>query len=125
MFCVLARSSLILMQAGFLASLTACQSSAVDSGPRNPASMVAADTAASQQLIVKFKTMTFRCDRTDIAHLSTQIDVPLEFVRPLSGNACVIRQLRSGSGGFLQGQKLLRQHPSVEWVELDAVMKTM
>ena len=116
----------VIHQAGFVAGLAACRSSAaVDDGVRNPSSFATADVTAHQQLIVKFKPATFRCAAGDIARLAAQINVQLELVRPLSGDACVIRQLRGGSGDFAQGRKLLQQHPSIEWVELDAVMKTM
>jgi hypothetical protein len=121
----IARPALAILQAGFFTVLTACQSSAVDDGQRKPALFPTADATAYQQLIVKFKAATLRCNPTDIAHLAAQIDVRLEMVRPLSGDACVIKQLRTVSGDFSRGQKLLQQHPSIEWVELDAVMKTM
>lgn len=80
-------------------------------------------TASSQQLIIKFKPGTINCDANGIAQLSDATRVPLEYVRPMSASACVIKQFGDKKDGFIPGQKLLRQHPDVEWLELDAIRK--
>lgn len=123
----ISNSITVIFRTGFFSILTACQSSTVDDGTLKLAPAFNTNTTAYRQLIIKFKDATYRCSPADIARLAAQIDVPLELTRPLSGNACVIkiRQLRSGSGDFDQGQKLLKEHPSIEWVEPDAVMRTM
>ena len=82
-----------------------------------------AKTMVAEQLIIKFRPNTISCDAAGIAQLSTVTRVPLEYVRRMSGDACVIRQLADEMNDFLRGMKLLRQQPSVEWVELDEKMK--
>jgi len=84
-----------------------------------------AHTAASQQLIIKLKPNTFLCDSKGIARLSVATQLALEYVRPMSGDACVIRQLTMNAKDLLRGQKLLRQHSAVEWVEPDAKKKAL
>ena len=79
----------------------------------------------SQQLIVKFKPNTITCDAPEIAHLSAVTRVPLEYVRPMSGNACVIKQLADDAAGLSQGQETLKQHPAIEWLEEDKMMKAL
>lgn len=76
--------------------------------------------AAAQQLIIKFKPDTIACNAAGIAHLASATRVPLEYVRPMSGNACVIRQVPDGADDLFAGKELLRQHPAVEWLEQDA-----
>ena len=100
-------------------------------GCQTPPAMVAsryspqptAEATATQQLIIKFKPNTVACDAAGIAHLSSVTRVPLEYVRPMSGNACVIRQLADGVNEFTVGRELLRQHVDVEWLEQDARKK--
>lgn len=123
----ISNSVTVVFRTGFFSILTACQSSTVDDGSHKLASALNADTTAYRQLIIKFKDKSYRCVRADIARLEAQIDVPLELTRPLSEGTCVIkiRQIRSGSGDFDQGQKLLQEHPSIEWVERDAILKAM
>jgi len=84
-----------------------------------------AETTAAQQLIIKFRPDTIACDAAGTAQLSSATRVPLEYVRPMSGDACVIRQLAGDANDFLRGQELLRQHPAVEWVEQDAKKKAL
>lgn len=84
-----------------------------------------AEAKVVRQLIIKFKPNSIACDADGIAQLSSATRIPLEFVRPMSGEACVIRLLAADENDFLQGQKLLRQHPEVEWIELDAKKKAL
>ena len=121
----IARPLMVIFHAVFLALLAGCQFSPADHASGKPALRSAAAASTHQQLIVKFKSATFRCVPADIARLSAQTNVRLEFVRPMSGDACVIKQVQGDARDFSHGQKLLMQHPSIEWVELDAVMKTM
>jgi hypothetical protein len=119
---------LLTAQAGTIALLAACQPIAIDKNARasssSPGTSSSANPASYQQLIVKFKATTFDCNAADIARLAVETNLRLDLVRPMSGNACVIRQLGSRSDDFNYGLKLLRQHPAIEWVELDGVMKT-
>lgn len=84
-----------------------------------------AATMMSQQLMVKFKPNTIPCDPAGIAQLSSVTKLSLELVRPMSGGACVIRQLTGDTHDFLRGQERLRQHPDVEWLELDSKKKAL
>ena len=79
----------------------------------------------SQQLIVMFKPNTIACNAAGIAHLSTITQIPLEHVRPMSGDACVIKQFADYAAGFSRGQELLKQHPAIEWLEEDRLMKAL
>lgn len=114
-----------LVCAGFLVVAAGCQSSPSGKEAAKPGATQIVNGRNFQQLIVKFKSDTFRCDHRDITRLAAQIDVVLDFVRPMSGDACVIRQIYGKASDFSRGQKLLEQHPSIEWVEVDAVMKKM
>jgi len=84
-----------------------------------------AETVSAQQLIIKFKPNTIICDAAGIAQLSSATRVALEYIRPMSGDACVIRQLSGEADDFLRGQELLRQHPAVEWLEQDSKKKAL
>jgi hypothetical protein len=84
-----------------------------------------AEAAMSQQLIIKFKPNTIACNAAGIAQLSSATRVTLEYVRPMSGDACVIKQLAVDANDFLRGQGLLRQHHAVEWLDQDAKKKAL
>ncbi len=84
-----------------------------------------AETMAPQQLIIKFRPNTITCDAAGIAHLSSVTGIPLEYVRPMSGDACVIRQRAGGAKELLQRQELLKEHSAVEWLEQDAKKKAL
>ena len=85
----------------------------------------AAQHSSTQQLIIKFKLNAFACNAAGIEQLSSATRVMLEFIRPMSGDACVIKQLDESSIDLLRGQERLRQHPAVEWLELDARKKAL
>lgn len=92
-----------------------CQSPAsADTSAQSPAATTA------RQLIVKFKPNTVTCDAAGIAQLSAATGVTLEFVRAMSGNACVIRQFGSSADDISHGEELLRQNPVLEWLQQDA-----
>jgi len=70
------------------------------SGPPQLTPMSTGEMRVSQQLIIKFKPNTIACDAAGIAHLSAVTQVPLEHVRPMSGDACVIKQLADNAAGL-------------------------
>lgn len=115
------RSSTATLTAIFAAiflAMTGCQTSfsfarAADAAP----------ATVSQQLIIKLKADTLNCDAADITRLSREAQVPLEYIRAMSGDACVVRQTADSREHLEQGQQTLRQHPALEWLELDARMK--
>ena len=93
---------------------TGCQS------PRAPAG-----TMVPQQLIIKFRSNTITCDAAGIARFSSATGIRLEYLRPMSGDACVIRQRALDAKELLRGQELLKQHSAVEWVAQDAKKKAL
>lgn len=91
------------------------------SGPLQPAPI--SKGGASQQLIIRFKADTIACDAAGIASVSSATQVPLRHVRAMSGAACVVKQFADHAEGLFQGQERLKQHPAVEWLEEDRMMK--
>lgn len=81
--------------------------------------------SASQQLIIKFKPNTIACNPAGIAQLSSATHVSLEFVRTMSGDACVVKQFADSADDLLHGQKTLKEYPAVEYLEPDALMKAL
>ena len=104
-----------------------CQtsSSLFTSSLPQPMSMSIGERRVSQQFIIKFKPNTIACDAPELAHLSAVTRVPLEYVRPMSGDACVIKQLADNAVGLSHGQETLKQHPAIEWLEEDKMMKAL
>jgi hypothetical protein len=95
------------------------------SSPSQLTPMSSGEVRVSQQLIVKFKPNTIACDAPEIAHLSAVTGVPLEHVRPMSGGACVVQQWAANAEGLSHGQETLKQHPAIEWLEEDRMMKAL
>jgi hypothetical protein len=105
-------------------AMTGCQTPvATAASPDSPTP--AAKIIPTQQFIIKFKPGTFACDTEGIAQLSSTTQVPLEFVRPMSGEACVIRQPSGDEDELVRSQQLLKQHPAVEWLERDAKKRAL
>ena len=95
------------------------------SSPPQLTPMSIGEMRVSQQLIVKFKPNTIACDAAGIAHLSAVTKVPLEHVRPMSGDACVIKLLADNAAGLSHGQEMLKEHPAIEWLEEDRMLKAL
>ena len=102
-----------------------CQmpSSPSTTNPPQLTPMSIGEARVSQQLMVKFKPNTMACDAAGIAQLSAATQVLLEYVRPMSGNACVVKQFEDNAESVAQGQELLKRHPAIEWLEEDRIMK--
>ncbi len=79
---------------------------------------------AGPQLIVKFKAGTLDCSEAGIQKLSGLAGHRLRLVRPMSGDACVIR-LQDGTDPAATGAALsaIRALPAVQYAEPDAVMR--
>jgi hypothetical protein len=92
------------------------------SSPPQPAPTLIGNGAVSQQLIIKFKSNTIACDAAGIASLSSATQVPLRYVRSMSGDACVVQQFADNAKGLSSGQERLKQHPAIEWQEEDRMM---
>lgn len=95
------------------------------SNPTQPSPGKAIKASASQQLIIKFKPNTIACDPSGIAEFSSATHVSLEFVRTMSGDACVVKQFADIAENLSHGQKTLEENPAVEYLEPDAVMKAL
>ena len=105
---------------------TGCQaSSTITVAPQNMISAPSALLTLKQQLIIKFKPNTLACDSAGIAQLSSATQVTLEYLRPMSGNSCVIEQHYLNSTDLINNQKILKQHPAVEWLEQNTKKKAL
>lgn len=100
-----------------------CQQPSASANPPRPAPTTIIEASTTQQLIIKFKPGTIACNPAGIARLSSAARVSLEFIRAMSGDACVVKQFADSADSLLQEQKILKQNPDVEYLELDAVMK--
>lgn len=79
----------------------------------------------SQRLMVRLRTAQDSCDASQIAALASATGQRLSYVRPMSGKACVITQHADTKASLAKGLNRLKSHPSVEWAEVDAVMKAL
>lgn len=79
----------------------------------------------SQQFMIKFKSSTTPCDAQLISRFSSATKIPLDFVRVMSGHACVIRLQAASEGELSHAVNILRQHPEVEWLEQDVLVKPL
>jgi hypothetical protein len=98
--------------------------SPVSDPPQQPPTTIA-KASVSRQLIIKFKPRTVECNPAGIARLSSTTHISLEFVRTMSGDACVVKQFADGPDGLLRGQKTLKEDSAVEYVEPDSIMKAL
>jgi hypothetical protein len=115
-----ARLAMLVIAATFSLHAAGCESS---SASRHPTSTVKPAAQISQQLIIKFQPRSIACDPQAVARFSKAADVPLEWLRPMSGDACVVIQSATTSGELMKGQERLKKHPSIEWLEIDAAMQ--
>jgi hypothetical protein len=91
--------------------------------PRQPSPVPVIKESASRQLIIKFSPGTIACTPSGIARFSATTHVSLEFVRTMSGDACVVKQIAGSADELQRGQNTLKEYPAVEYLEPDAVMK--
>jgi len=123
--CLVVVSLLIGSGCGGGAAAGGCRRPSSRTGPPRPSPTTIIKTSTSQQLIIKFKPNTIACTPEGIAQLSATANVPLEFVRTMSGDACVVKQFAESADILLQGQKTLKENPAVEYLEPDAIMKAL
>jgi hypothetical protein len=93
--------------------------------PPQPSPETIIKAPAAQQLIIKFKPNTIACTPEGIAQFSSTTHVSLEFVRTMSGDACVVKQFADSVDDLLHGQKTLKENPAVEYLEPDAIMEAL
>lgn len=107
--------------AGFVSlAASACQSQHSEAG--SPASAIS-PARVEQQLIIKFKSHTIACSAPALARFSAEIHIALQYIRPMSGDACVVKQTAAHQAGLLEGQRILKNHLAVDWLEEDRNMK--
>jgi hypothetical protein len=102
-----------------------CQQPSSHTNPPQPSPATMIKAPGVQQLIIKFKPDTIACTPEGIAQFSSTTHVSLEFVRTMSGDACVVKQFADSEDNLLSGQKTLKENPAVEYLEPDAVMKEL
>lgn len=118
--CPFARLAAIAIAATFSLQAAGCESSSVSK--RSTATSVRG-AQVSQQLIVKFKPHSVACTAQSISRFSNAVELPLKWLRPMSGEACIVVQEASGPDELSRAQERLKKHPHVEWVEIDAPMR--
>lgn len=121
---VLAVPGAVCLAAG-LSLVVGCQAALSGSAIRgapvradNPASL-----QASQQLMVKLKNASRSCNASDIAALAAATGEALLFLRPMSGDACVVSHAAKNDTLLRSGLERLKSHHAVEWAEIDAILK--
>lgn len=102
-----------------------CQQPSSFNNPPQPSPATMIKPPGVQQLIIKFKPDTIACTPEGIAQFSSTTRVSLEFVRTMSGDACVVKQSADSADNLLRGQKTLKENPAVEYLEPDAIMKAL
>lgn len=78
---------------------------------------------AAQQLMIKFKNAGRSCSASDIAALASETGQTLTFIRPMSGNACVVSHTAGDKALLFKGLQRLTSHPAVDWAEIDAIVR--
>lgn len=83
-----------------------------------------ADVSAQvrQQLMIRLDQAVVSCTAEDIAKLATATSQALQYVRPMSGNACVVSHAANSEATLAAGLQRLRQHPSVEIADVDKIV---
>ena len=102
-----------------------CQQPSFQSNSPQPSPTTILDGAVAQQLIIKFKPNTIECNPDGIAQFSATTHVSLEFVRTMSGDACVVKQSADSADNLLHGQKPLKENPAIEYLEPDVITKAL
>lgn len=116
--------SLIGLAAGFMPA-AGCQTTFTEAGIGRGAIHMGTSSSlpASQQLMIKLKDAIRSCNEADIAGLATATGEALTFLRPMSGNACVVSHAAKDGAALRSGLQRLNSHQAVEWAELDAIFK--
>lgn len=103
-----------------LCGASACQADLAAQVP-DPAHAVSA-AGVSRGLILKLKGKEGACDGRQVRALASETGQSLDFLRPMSGGACVVVQHGASAESLDAGLRRLRQLDAVEWAEIDAVM---
>lgn len=123
---VFAALSLIGLAAGVI-PFAGCQTAPFDANvPSTPArTSIPASLPASQQLMIKLKIASRSCNASDISVLAAATGEALTFLRPMSGNACVVSHAAKDNTFLRSGLQRLKSYDAVEWAEVDAIFKPL
>lgn len=94
-----------------LASVAACQCPPSAA----PSAAVPAESAFSRQLMIRFQPGSVACEAAAIAYFAAATHVWLQYVRPMSGNACVVRHSAANAQRWQDDLETLKRHPAVQW----------
>lgn len=121
---VFAVLSLIGLVAGSV-PVAGCQTAPAEAGGVSAPmrTSIPASSPASQQLMIKLKNASRSCNASDISALAAATGESLTFLRPMSGNACVVTHAAKDNTFLRGGLQRLKSHHAVEWAEIDAVFK--
>lgn len=100
-------------------SLTAALLAAgcAQAGETQPAPQLAPQLA---QFIVKFRPASVACNAESVAAFASRSKLDLQWLRPMSGDACVLLlRARSPQAALAT----LQARPEVEWAEADALVR--
>jgi hypothetical protein len=76
-----------------------------------------------RQLIIKFTPDSVQCSAADIDKFSAATGTRIQYLRAVSGGACVVSQAAIASRSDSSELEILKNHPAIEWVELDSPLK--
>lgn len=125
--CHFARLAACVLAATFSFHAVGCESASAavpTSGhDTNPSAAKLSAAQVSQQLIIKFKPASVACSAQGIARFAKTAGVELQWLRQMSGDACVVTQYAATPDALMKAQEGLKKHPEIEWLEIDAVMQ--
>jgi hypothetical protein len=96
--------------------MSACQAGASDT-------LGSASASPKRQLIIKFKPGAGECSAAGIAKFAATTGAHIEFLRVMSGDACVVTQFFTASQSAASEQEMLKSHPAIQWIESDSPLK--
>jgi hypothetical protein len=121
--CHFARLAACVLTATFSFHASGCESASASRHVANPSAAQLASAPVSQQLIIKFKPRSVACSAQGIAGFAKTAGVRLQWLRQMSGDACVLIQSAATPDALMKAQEGLKKHPEIEWLEIDAVMQ--
>jgi hypothetical protein len=122
MRCMLPRFTVSALTALMLV-LSGCQAGATNATNATNAAERSSPATVQRQLIIKFKPGSVTCDAAGIAAFATTTGTRLEFVRAMSGDACVVRHIPKTSGSVAAEEAALRRQSAIQWLEPDTPLK--
>lgn len=99
-----------------------CGCHAVSSPLPQSAAAGQASTQVVQRLMIRLKGADTPCTQKDIVTLADATSQTLEYVRPMSGEACVVSHVAANDAALSVGLQRIREHPSVELADIDKIV---